>query len=99
MSAHLPECPRPMFLSGKCICNQLRACEARVIDGFLASDTMKVIRSGESEHGFHAGLDAAREKLAGIEHWASYSPDGDVWSCWSSDPLAAIDALKGNHNE
>ena len=34
----------------------------------------------------------ARDAVDGIEHWASYSPDGDVWECYASDPLAAIDA-------
>ena len=41
---------------------------------------------------FVAGVKAARDAVDGIEHWASYSPDGDVWECYASDPLAAIDA-------
>ena len=41
-------------------------------------------------------LDAARDAVNGIEHWASYSPDGDVWTCFASDPVHVIDALREN---
>lgn len=71
------------------MCQALRACEARVIDAFLASDTMKVIRSGESEHGYHAALDAARDAVDAL----SPRYDGE-WRIKYTDALAAIDALR-----
>ena len=46
-----------------------------------------------ADNSFKAGVKAARDAVDRIEHWASYSPDGDVWACFASDPLDAIDAL------
>ncbi len=48
----------------------------------------------DQQMAYRMGVTAAREAVDGIEHWASYSPDGDVWECYASDPLAAIDALE-----
>lgn len=72
MTDHLPECQAAYKKHWPCICVWLRACEARVIDAFLASDTMKVIRSGESEHGYHAALDAVLELMKLYEYEADY---------------------------
>lgn len=49
---------------------------------------------GLTVNGFTRGVKAARDAVNGIEHWASYSPDGDVWTCFASDPVHVIDALR-----
>ena len=67
------------------------AAEQRVRDEFMDS-TPELTAYRKQQYA--AGVKVARDAVDGIEHWASYSPDGDVWACFASDPLAAIDGVQ-----
>ena len=69
--AHLPECPvEAMLASGRtvaaqsCICEQLRACEQRCDEKRHAEvRAWSELSRDNFDHGFAAGLDAAREAV------------------------------------
>ena len=88
MSGHLPECwlvEQPaMILRPFCICDRLRACQARVLDSDVDAEALR------QNMAFRKGLDAAREAVAAL-------PDTGASrvSVALSDALAAIDALRG----
>lgn len=90
MSDHLPECiyGTPSVRTEDCIfCSSLRACEQRVNDEW--------VRDYGGHRAFALGVQAAREAVAAIEHWASYNTTDDAtYQTYAGDPLAAIDALK-----
>ena len=100
MSEHLPECPRALHDCERCdrgcYCNELRACEERVLSG----DERWIKASTEANHriayrlGHDAGLDAAREAVKGV-NW--FNDEGKMLSAVvaTADSIAAIDALKG----
>ena len=46
------------------------------------------------DNSFKAGVKAARDAVAAIEHWATYPTNGDKWFVWTGNPLDAIDALE-----
>ena len=90
MTEHLPECP----MSTKdsicrclpCICDELRACEARVHEAAYQAGKAY----GLTVNGYTRGLDAAREAVAAL--LAYESPMGPLIRTMAA--LAAIDALK-----
>lgn len=90
MSGHLPEC---LQTDGDCpcICDRLRACEARVREETIVSYDMKRAEQAE-RNGYAAALDAARDAVAAecIAHHG-YTPGQTCPYC--TDALAAIDAL------
>ena len=97
MTDHLPECPRIEYIvnrhgytltagSNVCMCNALRACEQRVEETWSA-----IAGRDQYAEGYVAGLDAAREAVAGVGVRKDTSHDMRVQA------LAAIDALR-THN-
>lgn len=108
MSDHLPECPATeVSMSGHstpppdyeltytaCICDRLRACEARVeqrIDAMLA----KANDYGERT-GYAAGLSAARDAVEAMRDENRQGTDPE-WGVLNA-ALASIDALRGESN-
>lgn len=91
MSEHLPDCifdPKDAH-GDPCICDRLRQAEQRTIDGFMSSMTLQVIKSGEFSHGFHQGVQAAREAVAALRG-LQYDEESVVYK---GAALFAIDAL------
>ena len=86
MSDHLPECLHDddtYGLRGLCICDELRACEQRVLSlNPVALGVLIAQRARER------ALDAAREAVAGVGVHKDTSHDMRVQA------LAAIDALR-----
>ena len=68
MSGHLPECwlvEQPaMILRPFCICDRLRACQARVLDSDVDAEALR------QNMAFRKGLDAAREAVAALPEYA-----------------------------
>jgi hypothetical protein len=83
MTTHLPECwaTDPSDPPAWCICDELRACEERMLTTYLARDN------------FEAGLDAAREAVEALRGWLGTddSGDGTVWL----EKIVALAAIKG----
>lgn len=85
---HLPECNwQPdidhgdgSFTSWICICDRLRACEARVHEAAYQAGKAY----GLTVNGYTRGLDAARDAVAALPYWFSID-----------SALSAIDALRG----
>ena len=89
MSDHLPECLHDddtYGLRGLCICDELRACEQRVLSlNPVALGVLIAQRARER------ALDAAREAIAALDIGRDVRFSVDV----RADALAAIDALRG----
>ena len=88
MTDHLPECLVPDFDQGLwiCICNQLRACEQRVLDAAReAVDRLASEMANWSSAETVAATGAVPDLTADQWMWAQRG----VWRA-----LAAIDALK-----
>jgi hypothetical protein len=81
-----------------CICDRLRACEARVRDGWEPWCNEVSYDAGHA-----AALDAARDAVAAMEPLLSETPLHGGYDCCGcstldqlhADALAAIDALRG----
>lgn len=86
---HLPECPdQHSSHDGTCICDRLRACEARVREesGFGCCDALW-------NKGYAAALEAARDAVAALivqPRWGTVNHGLVI----KDDALAAIDALR-----
>lgn len=80
MSDHVLEC---RWESQRCICEELRACEQRVLD----DDVLAAAYHGQA--GYAAGVQAAREAVAAVSVRKDTSHDMRVQA------LAAIDTLRG----
>ena len=115
MTEHLPECPNycidvPADYMAKnvymrrCICASLRACEQRVESRNRqnVSELLWQI-SVTRDDSFAAGLDAAREAVAALDHaprcelvWGCDCSEAHILECTCNrdDALAAIDALR-----
>ena len=98
MSEHLPECwvaASPDSRKADCICDRLRACEARVREVYESSDDyMLGIAVGRHDgwlEGHAAALAAARDVVAALPE-TRLNPLVPVIG--KVDALAAIDALK-----
>ena len=95
MSDHLPECINDNGIG--CICDRLRACEARVVAFYSAeietqgaqweASCRQFYRSGSND-GRALALDAARDAVAAVHVWN----EGQV--AIRVEALAAIDALR-----
>jgi len=95
MTDHLPECLTPMYdAKAWCICNELRACEERLREGWCVSTC------GNTHYtiGYEEGLNAAREAVADARTWPARVPypasSGFYAIVIKDDALAAIDALR-----
>ena len=106
MTEHLPECLVPDFDKSLwiCICNQLRACEARVSAFYSAEierqgaqwekSCRQFYRSG-SDDGRELALDAAREAVKHLQHSDDcYYAEGVLCHCEIKRVITAIDALR-----
>ena len=94
MSDHLPECLRIEYTvnrhgytltagSNGCICDRLRACEARVLQE-IDREAFALDEGDPYREAYRAGLDAAREAVERVS--TLFEPLGPA--------LAAIDALR-----
>ena len=101
MSEHLPECHTSMipdFHNERwiCICAPLRACEQRVLAEREADGPWfrSVVHDCciDKQTAYAAGLDAAREAVAGLRSAIYNTATGPA--VWREDTLAAIDALR-----
>ena len=102
MTEHLQECwaKFPSDPPAWCICDELRACEARV----QKIAYQEGLGAGSDEHrqheigwikGYAAALDAARKAVAALRGYfgTDGSGDGTVW-VEKIEALSAIDALR-----
>ena len=96
---HLPECP----MSTKdticrclpCICDALRACEARVREDERSSNFTPDDHSNGMTEAYQRGLDAIRDAVAGCAWDRGVSSEFDATvSAVLAKTLAAIDALR-----
>ncbi len=76
MSDHLPECEwnDETRVNRRCICDRLRACEARVRERTIVSYDMKRAEQAE-RNGYAAALDAVQRRVLGLtvtEHTAHF---------------------------
>jgi len=105
MTDHLPECDyeRQDYRGNDnrvCYCSRLRACEQRVREAenrnVIGSVSLAAIGEANVQQyhrGYDAGLDAAREAVAGVKKFVEF-PGQPVNYIHPDFFLAAIDALK-----
>ena len=95
MPDHLPECPCTTFSDDEfCICDRLRACEARVRDEYESQDCYTLGFAHGINEGVPKALDAARDAVAALVTPCD-GPCCDIGNALLNRVLAAIDALKG----
>lgn len=102
MTEHLPECcvgendcnANPcQRCHACCICEQLRACEQRMLDDGLPAAANHGQRGYEI--GYAAALDAAREAVKHLQHSDDcYYEEGVLCHCEIKRAITAIDALR-----
>ena len=79
---------RCLHCMAECICDELRACEERMLNDDIPA---AVFHSQKGyQIGYVAGLDAAREAVASIRGQWVFGP-----RIYKHDALTAIDALRG----
>ena len=95
---HLPECPIGQHPTrfDSCICDRLRACEARVRQRERRLHRLdQDVQAGASyTEGRTAGLDAATEAVAALPATAWHCPDLTFAKAAKAEAVAAIAALK-----
>ncbi len=99
MIKHLPECwaKHDSDPPAWCICDELRACEARVREDERSNNFTPDDFSEAMTDSYRRGLDAAREAAAAVEGGYSVPPEmpvGAFVKAMRREYLAAIDALR-----
>ena len=97
MTEHLPECwaTHPSDPPAWCICDELRACEARVRADERSNNFTPDDHADGMTEAYQRGLDAVREAVASCTWDKGVSSDFDATvSAVLAETLAAIDALK-----
>lgn len=74
--AHEPECPW---------IDPIHHADGSVTAAACICDRLRAHGAAE----YQRGRSDAAAAVEALEHWASHSPDGGVWACYASDPVAA----------